>query len=419
MPSYPHSPPSPPLSPPSPSPFPAYYPGEHHDLPYEAILLVCLLEESTEGDRGGVLLLSIDDHDVIAYMEEPGQFPSANPAPPFKHRLALCSPPLVGRLHARALFEWLAFHHHPSVGVGLFLLYDAGAVTADAAVMAMLEPWVDAGVVQLVDVRGIEEWGAWDHGHLLTLNDCAPRLRFTAQWGVSFDTTEFFSAAEPNASLASLLAQPQVANKPFVSLGSRWWSIDKCMDESEVIRGLADRTDSLLAGKQGEVEGGKGGGQERGRRQMRRDDSDDGSQTLGEAIADISRFGGIWEIERMQFRWPHFYCTNEQSYPDPTRCLDYHGFRRYAFDPRRAIALQIHRTEVPRTGGADISADVARLNRFPDLNNATSSTLACSKRVERGGHVEWWVKDDEMALAVERVRKGVRFPFKQVVEEEV
>lgn len=90
---------------------------------------------------------------------------------------------------------------------------------------------------------------------------------------------------------------------------------------------------------------------------------------------------------------------------------------RYAFDPRKMLALQIHRPEVPHSGGADISADVARFNRFPELYNATALTKACARRVSRGARVEWWVRDDDVAVAVERLRRRVRFPLKQLEDE--
>lgn len=76
----------------------AIYPGEHHELRYEAVVIVCHLEESTESDYGGVLLYTVDGEDIIAYLEEKGEFPVATPRPPFQYQLAFCTPPLVGQV---------------------------------------------------------------------------------------------------------------------------------------------------------------------------------------------------------------------------------------------------------------------------------------------------------------------------------
>jgi len=44
---------------------------------------------------------------------------------------------------------------------------------------------------------------------------------------------------------------------------------------------------------------------------------------------------------RMLFHWPHYYCTNRKDFPKVELCIDYHGFRRYAVDPRLVSSAQM------------------------------------------------------------------------------
>jgi len=211
----------------------AIYPGEHHEMRYEAVVIVCHLEESTESDYGGVLLYTVDGEDIIAYLEERGSSQWPPPARPFPvparllhpaprrpgtaaHRAAplftssphllffpvnpKASPELLPRrltvsllsasdmaasvrvafqVSPRRMSEWIEYHLH--MGVDRIVVYDAGAV--DAEVVAMLDAYTEQDIsIQIVNLRQVKSYPSWDNGRLLTTNDCMYRHRFTARY---------------------------------------------------------------------------------------------------------------------------------------------------------------------------------------------------------------------------------------------
>ncbi|GJP80445.1 hypothetical protein CLOP_g10648 [Closterium sp. NIES-67] len=313
------------------------------------------------GGLRGLLLATVDKEDVVAYLEEAHHFPSATPKAPFKYQLTYCSPPLAGKIIPRRMYEWMEFHLHTAVD--RMVLYDAGGI--GAALMAVLEPYTEQGLVEVVDVRGITAYEAWEKGRLLVLNDCVQRHRFTSKWVFFAEMTDFFSAANGETLLATVNAYD---GRPYVTFGSRWWSFEKCT--------FSSLTERIVV-------------------------------TEGAEKAAVEQ---PWALERMLFRWPHIYCTNKEAYPRWELCLDYHGFRRVAADPRQVIAVQIHRVEVPRMGGVDVDTDAARFNHFQGL--LEDERKFCIKSVRPGEQLEWWVRDQSLALLAQEARQSPRAKFK-------
>ncbi|CAI5470788.1 unnamed protein product [Closterium sp. Yama58-4] len=278
----------------------AYYPGDDHNKRYEAVVLVCELEESTAQDFGGILVVTVDKEDIVAYIEDQGQYPSANPAPPYPHRLTYCSPPLATKLIPMRIYEWIEYHLH--VGVDRVVLYDAGAL--DPEIMALIEGFVEGGYVQIVDMRRVEQFDIWESGRLLAMNDCVHQHAFTSQWVFFAEMSEYFSSRS-GEDMAAVLSRFE--GRPYVSFGSRWWSLEKCV----------------------QVEGAGGGAG-----------------------------GGL-------------FCTNKDEYPRAEMCLGEFGYRRVAVDPRQVMTVLVHRTSVPEMGGDDLDASEARFNRYPLLTEET------------------------------------------------
>ncbi|CAI5484060.1 unnamed protein product [Closterium sp. Yama58-4] len=228
--------------------------GDDHNKRYEAVVLVCELEESTAQDFGGILVVTVDKEDIVAYIEDQGQYPSANPAPPYPHRLTYCSPPLATKLIPMRIYEWIEYHLH--VGVDRVVLYDAGAL--DPEIMGLIEGFVEGGFVQIVDMRRVEQFDIWESGRLLAMNDCVHQHAFTSQWVFFAEMSEYFSSRS-GEDMAAVLSRFE--GRPYVSFGSRWWSLEKCVQVEGagggagggVGRGAGGR--SLLA-----VAGGGGGG---------------------------------------------------------------------------------------------------------------------------------------------------------------
>eukprot|EP00271_Cylindrocystis_brebissonii_P017469 TRINITY_DN4558_c0_g1_i1.p1 TRINITY_DN4558_c0_g1~~TRINITY_DN4558_c0_g1_i1.p1 ORF type:complete len:504 (+),score=14.16 TRINITY_DN4558_c0_g1_i1:237-1748(+) len=310
----------------------AFYPGDHHGLRYEAVMMLCKLDESTEHDTGGELHMTIDGSNVLVYTETAGTYIRADPRPPYKHNLVYCSPPIHRKVDLRRIHEWIEYHLKQ--GVDYMMFYDAGGI--DEEFMAMLDPYAKMKLVEVVDTRLIHQYESWAHGHLMVLNDCSYRMRFKAQWVLNVDLNEYYDS-EDGITLKSVLANH--TGVPYVTFGSRWWSLEKCAPQSST-----------------------------------KDD---------------------WAVQRMLYHWPHMYCVNKEDYPRLEMCLDYYGFRKYAADPRKVTAGQIHRVEMPRAGGYDVDGEIARFNRWNGLIELDSK--ACSHTVDHGEVVDWWQIDTNVA----------------------
>lgn len=325
-----------------------FYPGEHHNLKYESIVIVCTLEESTEHDLGGELLMNIDGEDIVVYTEEAGTFPSAEPKAPFKYNLAYCSTPVASALDGKKLYEWIEYHIDQ--GIDYLVVYDAGGI--DEAAMAVLEAYTAKGIVEVVDTRKVVEYNLWLFGTVMLANDCAYRTRFTAKWTMFMDFNEYFSSAT-GVTLAKFLDTHD--GQPYVTFGSQWWSLEKCLPDPS---------------------------------------------------------GTLWAVQRMVYHWPDVYCVNKNEYPRWSLCLDYYGYRKYAVDPRKISALQIHRSEVPRSGGVDVDTDIARLNRWQGLVEFNSK--ACKHVVEPSEVIDWWVQDSQVAVTANAAKAHSVVPYKSV-----
>ncbi|CAI7852898.1 unnamed protein product, partial [Closterium sp. NIES-53] len=89
----------------------------HHTTPHQVQV------QATHGSR----VLSVNTQQLVAYHEPPNAFPvSLEPHPPYKHRVAFCSPPVHSELDGRRLYEWLEYHYH--LGVDYSIMYDAGGI---------------------------------------------------------------------------------------------------------------------------------------------------------------------------------------------------------------------------------------------------------------------------------------------------
>ncbi|CAI5534537.1 unnamed protein product [Closterium sp. Naga37s-1] len=339
----------------------------HHNKRYEAVVLVCELEESTAQDFGGILVVTVDKEDIVSYIEDQGQYPSANPTPPYPHRLTYCSPPLATKLIPMRVYEGSS----PSdVGVDRVVLYDAGAL--DPEIMGLIEGFVEGGYVQIVDMRRVEQFDIWESGRLLAMNDCVHQHAFTSQWVFFAEMSEYFSSRSGEDMVAVL---SRYGGRPYVSFGSRWWSLEKCVQVD-----------------------GAGGGVRTGA----------GGRSLLAAAAAAAQpppaVSPVWAVERMRFHWPQLFCTNKDEYPRAEMCLGEFGYRRVAVDPRQVMTVLVHRTSVPEMGGDDLDASEARFNRYPLLTEETRK--ACQREVRPGEVVEWWVRDAEVAEIAEKARKS-------------
>ena len=96
-------------------------------------------------------------------------------------------------------------------------------------------------------------------------------------------------------------------------------------------------------------------------------------------------------------------------------CLDYHGHRKYAVDPRKVVALQIHRPVLNVSQGVDLDTTVAKMNHFQGLVSAKAET--CKQVIGTKEDIVWWARGEELShVAVEAQKQptarfaGFQFP---------
>ena len=127
-------------------------------------------------------------------------------------------------------------------------------------------------------------------GQGLALIDCILRSRQTANWVTILDFDEYFDIGPP-LSLPSLLSAHPSA--PWFTFGKTWFNVSYCVPPEE---GMKESDNQ---------EGVRGG-----------------------------RVGDEFLVERMQLRWPEYYCVYKAKYPQDL-CLDFHGHRKYVLNPRK------------------------------------------------------------------------------------
>eukprot|EP00850_Spirogloea_muscicola_P009710 SM000055S18244 [mRNA] locus=s55:237423:240433:- [translate_table: standard] len=257
----------------------AWYPGEHHDLKYEAVVLHCnLFWKPKQRAGGGRLAVTIDGRTRVV-LREPRAAP-LSPAAPFAHNVTFCSPPIYGSVRPEAIHEWVEYHFHQ--GVDHMVMYDAGGV--DTTVAALLALYVKLGRMEVVDMRHTAKYETWLYSQVMLMNDCAYRTRFTTKWAVYLDFDEYWQSDHPTRkTLPDFLNEYE--GKAYVTFGSIWWGPQNCVPEAQA--------------------------------------------------------EGPWMVQRMFYHWPEIYCVNKERFPAWELCLDYWGHRKYAVDPRRIHRTEI------------------------------------------------------------------------------
>eukprot|EP00850_Spirogloea_muscicola_P007789 SM000040S14801 [mRNA] locus=s40:392448:395119:- [translate_table: standard] len=359
----------------------AWYPGEHHDLKYETVVLHCnLFWEPKQRAGGGRLAVTIDGRTRVVLREPRGA--PLNPAAPFAHNVTFCSPPIYGSVRPEAIHEWVEFHFHQ--GVDHMVMYDAGGVDRTVAAllalyvklgechrpgpqagdgaMSMLDlgstckrrccasherHWPGAGRMEIVDMRHTAKYETWLYSQVMLMNDCAYRTRFTTKWAIYLDFDEYWQSDHPTRkTIPDFLTEYE--GKAYVTFGSMWWGPQNCVPEAQA--------------------------------------------------------EGPWMVQRMFYHWPEIYCVNKERFPASELCLDYWGHRKYAVDPRRVFALQIHRTEIPQQGGVDVDAKVAKNNHFQGILKRNGNW--CTEVLSKEQEIVWWARGSEIADLATKARRS-------------
>ncbi|CAM6099840.1 unnamed protein product [Calypogeia fissa] len=283
---------------------------------------------------------------------------------PYKY--AFCGPPLYGTTHNREWIpKWLAYHHYLWEGKEHFYFYVAEPLNTEAR--QMLEPWIKAGLLTIIEAVGGEAYPSWYRNQLLFINDCIYRTRFTAQWTFFHDLDELLYVPAPNT-LAGLLEEHR--DKPWMTFGNLPFSLDFC-------------TTTNLNPKQQQQ-----------------------TQKQRELSSDDDQSSQIWQLERLQWRSKHPECRHEDE--DPWMCIAAPGRRKYVVNPRKVFVSGVHRVAMPETGGVNFNASIARVHHFHGITNPNRK--ACSRLVNVTGDSEQpdplsHEFDNAMASLVPEVRK--------------
>eukprot|EP00271_Cylindrocystis_brebissonii_P005147 TRINITY_DN17095_c0_g1_i1.p1 TRINITY_DN17095_c0_g1~~TRINITY_DN17095_c0_g1_i1.p1 ORF type:complete len:584 (-),score=117.53 TRINITY_DN17095_c0_g1_i1:947-2698(-) len=263
------------------------YNNEHHQMRYEAMIVHCQLDDSTNLD-GGYLIGTIDDEEVILINEK--SMPPWEGKSPFKYKFLHCSPPMFGTLDPRAIREWMDFHR-VTAGFDHFIMYDMAAL--DEELKEAIKEYLDGGWVTVVDFAPALSYEVWWWAQAVGMWDCMFRARPIAKWVAMMDFDEYLQAYSPNTVGSFLRAHE---DKAWITHGVVWWGIDSCLAT------------------------------ERGR--------------------DKAKF-----VEEMTFRWPDHYCMHKDKFSDWRFCLDHYGHRKLILNPRKVWCTEIHLVTDPLDGG--------------------------------------------------------------------
>ncbi|CAI5987749.1 unnamed protein product, partial [Closterium sp. NIES-65] len=182
-------------------------------------------------------------------MEDPSTFPN---------NIVLCGPPMFGAISPRALTEWLHFHRL-LLPVDRFVLYDAGGVVDHADVSSAVQPWVRAGVVEVVGFEESTQYDVWSYAQALSTHDCLYGNRHGARWLLFADLDEFVEVLPP-ATLQQLLQDN--AGRPWITFGCTVFNSSFCRPQEPWNGGATRRRRRMLL--QGGGATGRRGKQGRG-----------------------------------------------------------------------------------------------------------------------------------------------------------
>eukprot|EP00897_Mesotaenium_endlicherianum_P001847 jgi/Mesen1/1690/ME000137S00604 len=341
----------------------SYFLQEYHGRTYETLLLVCTFSQFSQIASlpfGGELSMPIDDEPLIVYLEAGGVGCDPDPQPPFKYGVTFCSPPIFGQVDARRVYEWLEYHKR--VGMDHFVMYDAGGV--DAALRQVLRPYIERGVMELMDARENKAYETWAHGQMMLMHECMYRTRYASEWVVFMDIDEYFTTSLPRLTYADMLLPHR--GKPFVTLGSLSWSTDMCVQQQQ--------------------------------------EEEERTKANGNAV---------WAVERMLYRTRSIFCESNNQYPTCELTLQHYGYRKVIANPRLVTSLNVHNTNVPYYGGENLHTDIARNNHFRGLLRVDKRM--CNTMLQGHKKVKGWKKAHYVADIAYLAKEAPLVPFAETL----
>lgn len=196
-----------------------YFPKEHHDRPYEAMTAMCYLERAPEVDGGDFFATFLGE--TMAFLKS-----STFTEPKSRATVTFCAArPMFGFFNPPRIREWLEYHRviHK---IPSFIFYDAGAI--HAGLKAVLDPFINAGLLSLIDTRPLLKFPLHAQGQVHNVNECLWRTHITSDWTIYFDLDEYLWV-KPPATLATISEKHKDA--AFISFGNILWYV-RCYDRN-------------------------------------------------------------------------------------------------------------------------------------------------------------------------------------------
>ncbi|KAL2644930.1 hypothetical protein R1flu_012517 [Riccia fluitans] len=327
------------------------YVNETHGRNYDTLVIQCSFPEpvGSEG-TGGLLYLKLShsiepevSELVPVFRERPGQYNSTLfNLSTFQYEYVYCSPPVWTNLSAVYVKEWFKYHHALLDGNVRYFVYDN--IGIDNETMAVLQPFIDAGILTVINQHRERDYDAWWHTQATAINDCIKRARFIGKWVLFWDFDEYLSVSPP-LTLSALLEDVEQKGAPWITFGNMYYSINYCAAES-------------------------------------------GS-------------GDDWAIERMLYRIEKPQCEWGE-FESPNVCTGPMGHRKWIGNPRLTLVGSIHYVIEPGWGGVDLDTNIARINHYrgivaPDAIGKTCSIIKDPLYVNATNVDGWLFMDDELS----------------------
>ncbi|KAL2620282.1 hypothetical protein R1flu_000487 [Riccia fluitans] len=293
-----------------------YIRADENRMPYVPSIVNCTFDTPVGADGdGGLLSISLSIRpkkdtpsglrtmgvhqeskgEFLKFNETVTRFQESGPASlPYKY--AFCGPPMHGKIKADWILSWMTYHfrlYGGTEGKVRFLFYNNGGLKDEGR--KVLEPFIKAGVVEIIDVFDEWQYPAHYHSQVLFINDCLQRTRYMSQWTLFHDFDEFLYVPPPN-SLDSLLKKYE--DQPWLTFASLPASYDYCTDRDQVQMGQES-----------------------------------------------------WPVEKMLWVQRQPECRYKNNPPDPYVCPGPLGRRKYMVNPRKVLASGVHATALNMVPG--------------------------------------------------------------------
>ncbi|KAL2652723.1 hypothetical protein R1flu_020851 [Riccia fluitans] len=174
------------------------YVNDTHGRNYDTLVIRCSFLQPVGTDGcGGFLYLNMSHRVEPAYSElipvfheRPGLMNATLfNLTTFQFEYVYCSAPIWTNLSAVHVKQWFMYHHMLLNRNVRYFVYDNTGTESET--MAVLQPFIDAGILTVINQHRERDYSVWYHTQAPTINDCIRRARFLAKWVLFWDFDEY------------------------------------------------------------------------------------------------------------------------------------------------------------------------------------------------------------------------------------